>query len=63
VTEALAAEAAAVLTALGFETDGLKGGSLKVTSPITGETIADLAETSVTETAATVAAAQRAFLA
>jgi aldehyde dehydrogenase (NAD+) len=60
---ALAEEAAAVLKRLGVATERLTGGERPARSPITGEVMAQLADTSVEEAHACVEAAHRAFLA
>ncbi|MEO8812433.1 MAG: aldehyde dehydrogenase family protein [Caulobacteraceae bacterium] len=59
----LAEDAAAVLDRLGVPADRLTGGARAARSPITGETLAMIADTSVAETRAAVDAAHGAFLA
>ncbi|KQT85293.1 aldehyde dehydrogenase family protein [Aurantimonas sp. Leaf443] len=59
----LAAEAHAILTGLGVEASRLSGGSLAVRSPVTGETLAHLAEDDAASVSAAIGAAQEAFLA
>ncbi|WP_071672796.1 L-piperidine-6-carboxylate dehydrogenase [Nioella nitratireducens] len=51
------------LSALGLSEDMLSGGSLKVTSPIDGSTLADLTETKAADMPAVIARAQTAFAA
>ncbi|MES2496000.1 MAG: aldehyde dehydrogenase family protein [Pseudomonadota bacterium] len=63
MTNAIADETRDLLSNLGVDPAMLDGGSLIVRSPITGEVIARLRETSVDELDAQVAAARQAFLA
>ncbi len=60
---ALATETAELLSRLGVDPAALSGGTLVVSSPITGEEIARLAEATPTDAARVVAEAHEAFLA
>ena len=59
----LAAEAAAILGRFGVDERQFDGGTLEVRSPITGETIAAVAEIAAGDVPAAIARAQAAFLA
>ncbi|KRB85516.1 aldehyde dehydrogenase [Sphingomonas sp. Root710] len=63
MTKAVAAEMRDLLVKLGVDPAALDGGALVVRSPITGEVIATLRETSADEAEARIAAAHTAFLA
>ncbi|WP_334175252.1 aldehyde dehydrogenase family protein, partial [Pseudoxanthobacter sp.] len=60
---ALATETAEILARLGVDPAALSGGTLAVSSPITGEVIACLTETTPAGAAAVIASAHEAFLA
>ncbi|HRE45320.1 MAG TPA: aldehyde dehydrogenase family protein, partial [Terricaulis sp.] len=55
------AEAEQILSALGVRAHTLAGGTLRASSPITGEALASVAETSAEEADAVIAAAHAAF--
>ncbi len=59
----LSAEVAAILSRFGVDERRFKGGTLEVRSPITGETIASVAETQARDVPAALARAETAFLA
>ncbi len=61
-TSDLAAETKAILTELGVSAERYTGGTLAVTSPVTGAEIGRLREHSVAEAKAAIAAAHEAFL-
>jgi aldehyde dehydrogenase (NAD+) len=62
-TSDLAAETKAILTEIGVPADRYTGGTLAVTSPVTGAEIGRLKEHSTDEASAAIAAAHEAFLA
>src|SRR5262245_13806672 len=61
MTTALRTETHAILNNLGVDADLLCGGSRKVRSPVTGEAIAEVHETSAAEVAQQIALADKAF--
>ncbi|NIJ35838.1 aldehyde dehydrogenase (NAD+) [Sphingopyxis panaciterrae] len=63
MTNTLAAETRHILANIGVDPAGLAGGSLTVRSPITGEVIAAVRETTAAEAEVAIAAAAQAFLA
>lgn len=63
MTSSFVAEAQTLLTQLGLDAAAYTGGSLEVRSPLTGEVIAQVPETTEADAEATIAEAHRAFLA
>ena len=63
MTPSLATETRTLLTRLGVDPAALAGGTLAVRSPITGDVIAEVRETTPDEAATQIAAARDAFLA
>jgi aldehyde dehydrogenase (NAD+) len=63
MTQSLAAETRDILANIGVNPTDLEGGSLSVRSPITGDIIASVRETTAAESEAAIAAAREAFLA